>query len=136
MRGKENSVKKKTSARVKEAATAAYGVGVWNQSPVRDLVERFGLRQEALSRMTGFSIRAVADWAAGKSPSAPAKRVFSEMDRLLDGLSHLMKPREVGRWLKEPNRAFEGASPAQLIERGQTDRLWRMLYELESGEPG
>ncbi len=86
--------------------------------------------------MTGFSIRAVAEWAAGKSPSTPAKRVFSEMDRLLDGLSRLMKAREVGRWLKEANPAFDGSSPAQLIERGETDRLWRMLYQVESGEPG
>ncbi len=124
-----------SAARVREAA-ATYHVGVIDYSPVRDLVKRFGLRQETLSRMTGFSIRAVAEWAAGKSPSAPAKRVFSEMDRLLEGLSRLMRPREVGRWLKEPNPAFDGASPAQLIERGQTDRLWRMLYHLESGEPG
>jgi len=58
------------------------------------------------------------------------------MDRLLDGLSRLMKAREVGRWLKEANPAFDGSSPAQLIERGETDRLWRMLYQVESGEPG
>src|SRR5438067_1946535 len=98
----------------------------------------FHTRESALrlSRMTGFSARAVADWAAGKTPSTPAQRVFSEMDRLLDALSRLMKPRQVGRWLKEPNPAFEGSSPAQLIERGQSDRLWRMLYHLESGEPG
>lgn len=99
-------------------------------------MDRFGVRQDTLSRMTGFSLRAVAAWAKGKMPSAPAKRVFSEMDRLLDGLSRLMQPRDVGRWLREPNPAFDGSSPAQLIEQGQTDRLWRMLYHVESGEPG
>lgn len=103
---------------------------------VRALTDRFGVRQETLSRMTGFSQRAVAEWASGKEPSAPAKKVFMEMDRLLDGLARLMKPKEVGRWLKEPNPAFDGSTPVQVIERGQGDRIWRMLYYAESGEPG
>jgi hypothetical protein len=28
-----------------------------------------------------------------------------------------------------------GLDPLQVVERRETDRLWRMLYELESGEP-
>jgi DNA-binding transcriptional regulator YiaG len=103
---------------------------------VREITDRFGVRQETLSRMTGFSPRAVAEWARGKEPSAPAKRAFNEMDRLLDALARLMRPKEVGQWLKEPNPAFDGSSPVQVIERGQMDRIWRMLYYAESGEPG
>lgn len=103
---------------------------------VRQIADRFAIPQDTLSRMSGFSLRAVAEWASGKTPSAPAKKVFSEMDRLLDGLSRLMKPKEVGRWLKEPNPAFDDSTPVQVIERGQTDRIWRMLYYAESGEPG
>jgi DNA-binding transcriptional regulator YiaG len=107
-----------------------------NGPAVREMTDRFGVRQETLSRMTGFSPRAVAEWARGKEPSAPARKVFVEMDRLLDGLARLMQPKEVGRWLKEPNPAFEGSTPVQVIERGQMDRIWRMLYYAESGEPG
>ncbi|PYL06100.1 MAG: hypothetical protein DME33_14625 [Verrucomicrobia bacterium] len=107
-----------------------------NRAPVRDITNRFGVRQDMLSRMTGFSPRAVAEWARGKEPSAPAKRAFAELDRLLDALARLMKPKEVGQWLKQPNPAFEGSTPVQVIERGQSDRIWRMLYYAESGEPG
>ena len=107
-----------------------------HKPPVREIADRFGVRQETLSRMTGFSPRAVAEWARGKEPSAPAKRAFNEMDRLLDALARLMRPKEVGQWLKEPNPAFDGSSPVQVIERGQMDRIWRMLYYAESGEPG
>jgi hypothetical protein len=32
--------------------------------------------------------------------------------------------------------AFDGSTPLQVIERGETDRIWRMIYELEFGEPG
>jgi hypothetical protein len=47
-----------------------------------------------------------------------------------------MQPKEVSHWLKEPNPAFEGSTPVQVIERGQMDRIWRMLYYAESGKPG
>ena len=59
-----------------------------------------------------------------------------EMDRLLDGLSRVMEPVQVGRWLKQPNPAFDGSTPLQVVERGEMDRIWRMLYDLESGQPG
>lgn len=107
-----------------------------NHTDVREITDRFGVRQETLSRMTGYSPRAVAEWARGKEPSAPARKVFIEMDRLLDGLARLMQPGQVGQWLKQPNPAFDGSTPVQVIERGQIDRIWRMLYYAESGEPG
>ena len=106
------------------------------QISVREMTKRFAVRQDTLSRMTGFSPRTVAEWASGKEPSAPAKKVFTEMDRLLHALARLMQHKEVGQWLKEPNPAFDGSTPVQVIERGQIDRIWRMLYYAESGEPG
>jgi len=55
-----------------------------------------------------------------------------KMDRLLDGLSRVMEPAQVGRWLKQPNAAFDGSAPLQVAERGEMDRIWRMLHDLES----
>jgi hypothetical protein len=66
------------------------------------------------------------------SPRADSR----EMDRLLGALARVMQPKEVGQWLKQPNPAFDGSAPVQVIERGQMDRIWRMLYYAESGEPG
>jgi hypothetical protein len=126
-----------STARVREAA-AVYGAAFAPPaaSLVQQLAEKFGLRQETLSRMTGFSLRAIAGWASGQQPSAPVRRALTETDRLLDALTRLMKPKDVGRWLKEPNPAFDGSTPVQVIERGQVDRIWQMLYFVESGEPG
>lgn len=125
------------SARVRESAVADRTRPKTNGThSLQEMAERFGLRQETLSRMTGFSLRAVAGWASGKEPSAPVRRALTEMDRLLDGLARLMEPQEVGKWLKQPNAAFDGSTPVQVIERGQIDRVWRMLYFVEAGEPG
>jgi len=56
------------------------------------------------------------------------------MDRMLDGLVRVMEPAEVGRWLKAPNSAFDGSTPLQVVKRGGLDRIWRKLYDLESGQ--
>ena len=39
----------------------------------------------------------------------------------------------IPQWLETPNQAFDGLKPLEVIERGQIDRLWRMLFYLESG---
>src|SRR6187455_1142663 len=51
---------------------------------VNALCETYGLRREELGRLTGFSLRALAEWASGKLPSQPAKRRLHEVRRLLD----------------------------------------------------
>ena len=58
------------------------------------------------------------------------------MDRLLESLARVMETEQVGRWMKSPNPAFDGSTPMQVIERGEMDRIWRMLYDVESGQPG
>ncbi|MGB8342798.1 MAG: antitoxin Xre/MbcA/ParS toxin-binding domain-containing protein [Chthoniobacterales bacterium] len=134
---KKTARRSEISARVKETAAVYHPAMKLPEPPaIEKIAAKFGLRQETLSRMTGFSLRAVAAWSNGKTPSTPVRRALVEMDRLLDSLSRLMKPKDVGRWLKEPNPALDGSTPVQVIERGQTDRIWRLLYFLESGEPG
>ena len=96
----------------------------------------FKTPQPVVVRLTGFSPRSVAKWSEGVPPSPKQEKALVEMDRLLDGLARVMQPAQVGHWLKSPNSAFDGSTPLQVIERGETDRLWRMLYDLESGQPG
>lgn len=54
---------------------------------------------------------------------------------MFTALEQLVAKEAIGPWLKEPNMAFDGSTPLQVIERGETDRIWRTIYELESGEP-
>jgi len=96
----------------------------------------FKMPQPIVVRLTGFSPRAVAKWSQGVPPSPKQEKALVEMDRLLDGLARVMQPAEVGRWLKAPNPAFDGSTPLQTVERGEIDRIWHMLYDLESGQPG
>jgi len=96
----------------------------------------FNLPQPIVVRLSGFSPRSVAKWSQGEPPSPKQETALVEMDRLLDGLARVMEPAQVGRWLKASNPAFDGSTPLQVVERGEIDRIWRMLFDLESGQPG
>jgi hypothetical protein len=41
--------------------------------------------------------------------------------------------RKATAWLDTPNDAFGGLKPVEVTERGEADRLWRMIYFLGSG---
>jgi hypothetical protein len=65
------------------------------------------------------------------APSARQK--LNEMARLREGLARVMAPEHIGQWLNDPNSAFGGRAPLQVIERGEIDRLWRMIFQLDAG---
>ena len=96
---------------------------------VNTLCDHYGLRREELGRLTGFSLRALADWAAGKVPSQPAHRRLREIRRLLDALADLVEKGAITPWLHEKNPAFDNLTPLQVIETGEIDRLWAMVHE-------
>lgn len=48
-------------------------------------------------------------------------------------LSRVVKASAIPAWLEKPNQAFDGFTPIELVERGEIDRLWDMIYHLESG---
>ena len=102
---------------------------------VNALCETYRLRREELGRLTGFSLRALAEWASGKLPSQPAKRRLQEVRRLLDALAQIVKRESIPKWLHQPNPAFERLTPLQVIELGEIDRLWAMVHDLGSGQP-
>ncbi len=110
--------------------------GLQAVTSVRQFCDAYAMTQDTFTRLTGFSARAVANWAQGRKPSPSTQRRLTELKRLFTALEQLVAKEAIGPWRKEPNMAFNGSTPLQVIERGETDRLWRMIYELESGEPG
>jgi transcriptional regulator with XRE-family HTH domain len=97
---------------------------------------RLGLSRKLFSRLAGFSERAIADWESGKPVSEPGLRRIKELDRFRDRLSEVVAADAIPAWLDAPNDAFEGLKPLEVIERGEIDRLWNMIFYLESGVAG
>ncbi len=138
--GKRGALKPNGNREARSKAEAFLGslkaVGLQAGASVRQFCDAYAVTQDTFTRLTGFSPRAVANWTQGQKPSSSTQRRLTELKRLFTALERLVATDAIGPWLKEPNLAFDGSTPLQVIERGETDRLWRMIYELESGEPG
>ncbi|MEW6304925.1 MAG: antitoxin Xre/MbcA/ParS toxin-binding domain-containing protein [Verrucomicrobiota bacterium] len=103
---------------------------------MKTFCDSFGVTQDSFTRLTGFSPRAVAHWVGGQTPGNSAQQRFTELTRLFDALAEMVDAKAIGDWLKQPNPAFDGSTPLQVIERGETDRIWRMIWELQTGNTG
>jgi hypothetical protein len=100
---------------------------------VAALRTKLGVPRKMFSRLTGFSERVIANWESGKPMSEPSLRRIREIERLRDRLAEVVSADSIPKWLDTPNSAFEGLKPLEVIERGEVDRLWKMLFYLESG---
>jgi transcriptional regulator with XRE-family HTH domain len=102
---------------------------------VGEFCRKHSLTQDTFTRLTGFSARAVRQWAKGRSPSSSTQRRLAEINRLFIALGRVISADRLGQWLQKPDGQFQGSTPLQVIERGEFDRIWRLLYEIESGQP-
>ena len=100
---------------------------------VAKLRKHLDLSRREFSRLTGYSERAIVNWESGCTPDEAALRRLTEIDRPRSRLGQVMKPEFIHEWLSIPNEAFDGLKPLEVIERGEIDRLWDMLFYLESG---
>jgi DNA-binding transcriptional regulator YiaG len=112
----------------KQKASASMGT-----TAVEEVRRKLGLTRKVFSRLTGFSERAIASWEAGGKPDEPGLRRIRETERFQSKLAEVVRPEEIPHWLDAPNDAFDGLKPLEVIERGEIDRLWNMIYYLESG---
>jgi DNA-binding XRE family transcriptional regulator len=100
---------------------------------VETLRQKLDVTQKVMARILGVTERTIIDLEGGRPLSEGIGRRVTELARLTHDLSKVVRPRAIGRWLTEPNEAFDGDAPADLIAGGKVDLLWRMIFELRSG---
>lgn len=126
------SVAKNGSRKAVRAALVHPSRGKVSVSEVR---QQYGVPRRTFARLIDVSERSLADLEKGKKPSQGVARRVTEVDRLRKALTQLIDANAVKEWLQEPNQAFDGLKPIEVIERGESDRIWQMVYYLESGMP-
>lgn len=102
---------------------------------VRALRRGLGLTRQQFARLSGYSERSLAEWETSQAPRGAGLQRMAELRRLQQALARVIRPEFIGPWLLKPNQAFQGLKPLEVVERGEIDRLWQMIYLLESGEP-
>lgn len=122
----------KSAKRKRTEAKKAIGA-LPDETPINVVRQSLGLTRKAFSRLAGFSERAIAGWESGQPVSQPGLRRIRELERFQQRLAEVVKPEYIPRWLESPNDAFDGLKPLEIVERGEIDRLWNMIFYLESG---
>jgi DNA-binding transcriptional regulator YiaG len=102
---------------------------------VADVRSGLGVTRELFARLTGFSVRAITGWEAGRPISEPGLRRVKEMERLRGALAEGMREEFIPRWLEAPCEGLGGLKPVEVLERGEMDRLWRVVLLMGSGMP-
>jgi len=116
------------------AAVLAKNDPIVSAELLTSLRKEMGLNRADFARMVGLSERSVATWEAGADLKESSLRSIVEIGRLYAKLRQsFASPEQLAAWLKTSNSAFDGSQPLQVIERGEIDRVWRMIYFLESG---
>src|SRR5262245_35837717 len=104
-------------------------------TPLAHVRQQIGVTRNKFSRITGLSERTLASVESGKQIGEAGLRRLREIDRLQQRLARVMKPEFIPRWLETPNESFDGLKPIEVLERGEVDRIWTLLFHLESGTP-
>jgi len=94
-----------------------------------------GWSRNQLARVMNASDRAIVNWEEGDPISPVYAAKLREIQSICNELKQLMKPEEIGSWLLAEMEEFEGRTPADLISKGETGRLWASLFYLRSGMP-
>ena len=94
-----------------------------------------GWSRNRLAHMMNASDRAIVNWEQGDQISPVYAAKLREIQSVYNELKQLMKPEEIGPWLLTQMEEFEGRTPADLISKGETGRLWSSLFYLRSGMP-
>lgn len=97
--------------------------------------QRLGFTRPQFARLVPVSERSLAEIEKGKPAGEAVKRSVTQIQRLVTALEEVMERQAVGPWLTTPNEAFGGLKPLEIVERGETDRIWTMIYQLRSGTP-
>jgi transcriptional regulator with XRE-family HTH domain len=94
-----------------------------------------GWSRSQLAHVMNASDRALVNWESGDPISPVYAAKLREIHSLYNELKQLMKPDKIGSWLRTDMEEFEGRTPADLISKGETGRVWASLFYLRSGMP-
>ena len=94
-----------------------------------------GWSRNQLAYVMNASDRAIVNWEGGDPISPVYSAKLREIQSVFNELKQLMKPEEIGAWLLTEMEEFENRTPADLITKGESGRLWASLFYLQSGMP-
>ncbi len=101
-----------------------------------ELRDRLKMPRVVFGRVVNVSERTIAKVESAAQQVEKLRRPYNEVFRLYEALSEVVEQDSLGAWFITPNEAFGGLKPIEVVERGEIDRLWDLVFRLRSGMPG
>ena len=100
------------------------------------LASEAGMNYDMLAKALSVSRRSISGWLSGREPERINRVRINEFGRLVAELSTIIKPEKLKSWWNQPIANLAGSTPLQVLERGETDRIWRMIWKIRNGNSG
>jgi hypothetical protein len=101
-----------------------------------ELRDRLRMPRVVFGRVVNVSERTIAKVESAAQQVEKLRRPYNDVFRLYEALAEVVEQESSGAWFVTPNEVFGGLKPIEVIERGEIDRLWDMVFRLRSGMPG
>jgi len=98
-----------------------------------ELRDRLQMKRAMFGRVVNVSERTIAKVESSATLVDKLQRPYNEIFRLVEALSDVVDSDSLGTWFATPNDAFNGLKPIEVVERGEIDLLWEMVFRLRSG---
>jgi DNA-binding transcriptional regulator YiaG len=92
-----------------------------------------GINRETFARLANFSERTLATYEKEAALPATARAQITEALRLVQALLEIIPSEQLVEWLEAPNPGFNGKTPWSLIQHGERDLIWEMIYQTRHG---
>ena len=121
----------KKSTTASTLSTRKRGVATITREVVRIQWEG-GLTDRLIARATGAALNAVREWLAlrGQPSGVRAERI-AELGSIVERLVRVIEPDYIPVWLNKPIAALDDEKPIDLLRRGQSVRVARLVSSLE-----
>ena len=86
-------------------------------------------------RVVNVSERTIAKVESAAQQVEKLRQPYNEVYRLYEALAEVVEQESLGIWFVTASEAFGGLKPIEVVERGEIDRLWDMVFRLRSGMP-
>jgi DNA-binding XRE family transcriptional regulator len=126
---------KSTVKYVKIAGLQGRGLIQQGETSQLELRDRLQMKRRTFERVVNVSERTIAKVESTAMLAEKLQRSYNELFRLVEALSEVVDPDSLGSWFDTPNEGFQGLKPIEVVERGEIDRLWEMVFRLRSGIP-
>lgn len=96
--------------------------------------EKGAMRSVDVANLLGTRPETVSRWNTGKAfPRPETEKLLLELEYIVDQLSDFYEPKDARLWVFSRQKLLDGATPAELIQKGETERVISVVNQLRDG---